>query len=119
MISFSPFFNYFLFFYGKGDFCVVLICLPPTLINDITGNWYFGLPMCKIIPFIQYISVCVSVMTLTSISYERYYAIVYPLKLKATKFRAKIIILVVWCLAIVINLPHPIVITLIEDDGAS
>jgi hypocretin (orexin) receptor 2 len=52
--------------------------------------------MCKIIPYVQYISVCVSVMTLTAISYERYYAIVYPLKFLATKFRAKLIIVTVW-----------------------
>jgi hypocretin (orexin) receptor 2 len=100
-----------------GDFCVVLMCLPATLITDITGNWWFGKTMCKIIPYIQYISVCVSVLTLTSISYERYYAIVFPLKLKATKFRAKIIILLVWTLAVLINLPHPLVITLIEENG--
>ncbi len=55
-------------------------------------------------------------MTLTAISYERYYAIVYPLKFKATKFRAKIIILFVWILAIFINSPLVIVTTLFEED---
>jgi hypocretin (orexin) receptor 2 len=109
--------NIFIVNLAIGDFFVILICLPPSLINDITGNWWFGKTMCKIIPYIQYISVCVSVLTLTSISYERYYAIVYPLKLKATKFRAKLIILLVWTIAIIINSPHPIVITLIEENG--
>jgi hypocretin (orexin) receptor 2 len=109
--------NIFIVNLAIGDFFVILICLPPSLINDITGNWWFGKTMCKIIPYIQYISVCVSVLTLTSISYERYYAIVYPLKLKATKFRAKLIILFVWAIAIIINSPHPIVITLIEENG--
>lgn len=54
-------------------------------------------------------------MTLTAISYERYYAIVYPLKFVATKYRAKLIILVVWILSIMINLPPAIVITMKED----
>ena len=58
-------------------------------------------------------------MTLTSISYERYYAIVYPLKFMATKFRAKIIILVVWVLAVLINLPQPIVITMSKDNATN
>jgi hypothetical protein len=51
-------------------------------------------------------------MTLTSISYERFYAIVYPLKFQATKFRTKIIILVIWSLALVICLPYPIIVKL-------
>lgn len=56
-------------------------------------------------------------MTLTSISYERYYAIVYPLKFQATKFRAKIILLVIWILSILINVPHPIVIRMEQENN--
>jgi len=57
-------------------------------------------------------------MTLTAISYERYYAIVYPLKFMATKFRAKLIILIVWILSILISMPQPIVIELNVENGA-
>lgn len=56
-------------------------------------------------------------MTLTAISYERYYAIVYPLKFLATKFRAKIIIVIVWIFSILITIPQPFVITMVEDNG--
>ena len=56
-------------------------------------------------------------MTLTAISYERYYAIVYPLKFMATKFRAKLIILIVWILSILISMPQPIVIELNIENG--
>jgi hypocretin (orexin) receptor 2 len=57
-------------------------------------------------------------MTLTAISYERYYAIFYPLKFMATKFRAKLIILIVWILSILISMPQPIVIELNVENGA-
>ena len=51
----------------------------------------------------------VSVMTLTCISYERYYAIVYPFSvMNATKSRALKIILLIWIFALVINLPKAI-----------
>jgi hypothetical protein len=56
-------------------------------------------------------------MTLASISYERYYAIVYPLKFQATKFRAKLFLIVIWLLSIIINIPHPIVIVQKVDAG--
>jgi hypothetical protein len=56
-------------------------------------------------------------MTLTSISYERYYAIVYPLKFQATKFRAKLIICIVWTIAILINVPLPIVVSMGQEEN--
>lgn len=36
-----------------GDFLVIVICLPPSIITDIAGTWWFGETMCKIIPFLQ------------------------------------------------------------------
>lgn len=45
--------NIFIVNLAIGDFFVILICLPPTIITDISGNWWFGETMCKIIPYIQ------------------------------------------------------------------
>lgn len=47
--------NIFIVNLAIGDFLVILICLPPSVITDISGNWYFGETMCKIIPFVQVI----------------------------------------------------------------
>ncbi len=49
--------NMFIFNLAIGDFFVILICLPPTILNDVTGNWWFGETMCKIIPYVQVITV--------------------------------------------------------------
>lgn len=45
--------NIFIVNLAIGDFLVILICLPPSIITDIAGNWWFGSAMCKIIPFVQ------------------------------------------------------------------
>ncbi len=45
--------NMFIVNLAIGDILVILICLPPTILTDVTGNWYFGKTMCKIIPYIQ------------------------------------------------------------------
>lgn len=45
--------NIFIVNLAIGDFLVILICLPPSVITDVTGNWWFGNAMCKIIPFVQ------------------------------------------------------------------
>jgi hypocretin (orexin) receptor 2 len=45
--------NMFIVNLAIGDILVILICLPPTIVTDITRTWYFGKTMCKIIPYIQ------------------------------------------------------------------
>jgi len=50
-------------------------------------------------------SISVSVLTLMAISVERYQAIVYPLKFRGTKHRARVIILSVWILSLLFVLP--------------
>ena len=45
--------NIFIVNLAIGDILVILICLPPTILTDVTGNWYFGEAMCQIIPYVQ------------------------------------------------------------------
>ncbi|KAH9499876.1 hypothetical protein Btru_076813 [Bulinus truncatus] len=45
--------NIFLVNLAVADFLVILICLPPTVAEDITGNWYLGREMCKIVKCLQ------------------------------------------------------------------
>lgn len=45
--------NIFIFNLAFSDFFVILVCLPSTLLQDVTETWYLGDTMCKIIPFIQ------------------------------------------------------------------
>lgn len=50
---------------------------------------------------LQTVSVTVSVLTLTFISVDRWYAICYPLKFKSTTSRAKKAIGLIWALAFI------------------
>lgn len=51
-------------------------------------------------PLFQTVSVAVSVLTLTFISIDRWYAICFPLKFKSTTGRAKTAIGIIWLLAL-------------------
>ncbi|KAK9686232.1 7 transmembrane receptor (rhodopsin family) [Popillia japonica] len=55
------------------------------------------------------VSVTVSVLTLTFISIDRWYAICYPLKFKSTTGRAKTAIFIIWLLALLFDIPELIV----------
>jgi hypothetical protein len=45
--------NYFIVNLAVADFMVILICLPPTVIEDVAASWFFGRIMCKVVKFLQ------------------------------------------------------------------
>lgn len=59
--------------------------------------------------FSQTISVSVSVLTLSCIAQDRWYAICHPLKFKSTAKRARRSIIMIWLVSCVIMIPQAIV----------
>ena len=45
--------NYFIVNLAIADILVVVICLPPTVIGDVTETWYMGSIMCKVVKYLQ------------------------------------------------------------------
>ena len=45
--------NVFIVNLAVGDFLVILLCLPPTLVQNITTTWFLGSVMCKTLLFLQ------------------------------------------------------------------
>lgn len=45
--------NYFIMNLAFADFLVIFICLPPTVIWDVTMTWFFGVAMCKVVLYLQ------------------------------------------------------------------
>lgn len=103
--------NYFIVNLAVADFLVILLCLPPTVIWDVTMTWFLGVIMCKIGVYLQTVSVTVSVLTLTFISVDRWYAICFPLRFKSTTGRAKTAIGIIWLIALLFDIPEFVVYT--------
>ncbi|KAH0945928.1 hypothetical protein HN011_007565 [Eciton burchellii] len=102
--------NYFIVNLAVADLLVLLICLPPSVLWDVTQTWFLGLKLCKAVPYLQTVSVSVSVLTLTFISIDRWYAICFPLKFKSTTGRAKTAIIVIWLIALLFDIPDLLVL---------
>lgn len=61
--------------------------------------------MCKLIPYLQGISVSASVNTLTALAFDRYLAICHVLHFKMTRKMARLVICFIWACAMVILFP--------------
>jgi len=45
--------NYFIVNLAVSDLMVIVICLPPTVLGDVTETWFMGMVMCKIVQYLQ------------------------------------------------------------------
>ncbi|KAJ0179138.1 hypothetical protein K1T71_004850 [Dendrolimus kikuchii] len=106
--------NVYLLNLAISDFLLGVFCLPFTLVGQIYRRFLFGATMCKLIPFLQAVSISVDVWTLVAISLERYFAICRPLKSRKwqTQCHAYKMIAMVWILSLMLNSPILIVSTL-------
>uniref|UniRef100_A0A914C9Q1 G-protein coupled receptors family 1 profile domain-containing protein n=1 Tax=Acrobeloides nanus TaxID=290746 RepID=A0A914C9Q1_9BILA len=102
--------NFFLTNLAFSDLLVLIFCLPPTVINDITKTFWFSATFCKSILFFQNTSVYVSVLTLICISIERWKAVSNPLAIPV--WRTHHVIILVWILAGLLSMPEPFTLTL-------
>lgn len=50
--------NYFIVNLSFADVLVTIICLPASLVVDITETWFFGNMLCKIVPYLQVCDLC-------------------------------------------------------------
>ncbi|XP_071745252.1 orexin receptor type 2 isoform X2 [Lepeophtheirus salmonis] len=100
--------NIFIVNLAMADMLVMIFCVPPTVIWDVTNTWIFGSLMCRIVLYIQDISVSVSVLTLTFIAYDRYYAICRPLQFSSRKTKAAVVIAAIWTISAIIGIPNAI-----------
>ncbi|XP_077495840.1 orexin receptor type 2-like [Amblyomma americanum] len=100
--------NYFIVNLAVADFLVILVCLPPTVLWDVTETWFFGAALCKIVLYLQCVSVSVSVLTLTFISLDRWRAICRPLRSQGSP-GARVAIGTIWIVSCLVMLPELVV----------
>ena len=109
--------NYFIMNIAFADIGVGAIAAPLRVL-EIFLSWPFGDFMCRFLWPFQDVFVCVSVLTHTIISLERYRAIVKPFKAKISLRRSKIVIVAIWlgcyCAS---GIPQSLLLQVIDDRG--
>ncbi|XP_023037378.1 substance-P receptor [Drosophila willistoni] len=91
-----------------ADVIIGLFCIPFQFQAALLQSWNLPWFMCSFCPFVQALSVNVSVFTLTAIAIDRHRAIINPLRARPTKFISKFIIAGIWLLAVLFAIPFAI-----------
>lgn len=106
--------NYFIVNLAIADVLVVLFCLPATLLSNIFVPWILGETMCKLVAYVQGVSVVASIDSLVAISLDRVLAICFPMRFQITGRRARLIILLIWIVALTTTIPWPLYFHLVS-----
>ncbi|XP_062902489.1 neuropeptide Y receptor type 5-like [Mobula hypostoma] len=91
-----------------SDTLILLFCSPFTLTYVLLDQWIFGEIMCYIVPFVQCVSVMVSILMLMSIAMVRYQMINNPLSNNFTINTGYLLMGTVWIIGFTICSPLPI-----------
>ena len=106
--------NLFIMNLAIGDLLMACLCIPFTFVSNlILQYWPFGSIMCLVVSYAQAVSVFISAYTLIAISIDRYIAIIYPLRPRMTKLQSKVIIIVIWVVALLTPLPSALLSKLV------
>ncbi|CAL1567866.1 unnamed protein product [Knipowitschia caucasica] len=107
--------NLFILNLAISDLLVGIFCMPTTLVDNIITGWPFGSVVCKLSGMVQGISVSASVFTLVAIAVDRFRCIAYPFRQKLTIATSKIIIAVIWVLAVFIMCPSGVMLRVTKE----
>ncbi|KAK6192627.1 hypothetical protein SNE40_004069 [Patella caerulea] len=70
------------------------------------GEWVLGSAGCKLLTYMQIITLASTTFILTAMSFDRYMAICKPLSYRATTSRAKRMIAIAWIMAFIFAIPQ-------------
>ena len=117
--------NYLIVNMACADMLYTLIAMPPLFVMIFEGyNWAMGnlgrgIFFCRVVNFAQYMLVPVSVLTLAAIAFDRFFAILMPLKRIINKRVFYWIFLAIWLTSIAVATPMLYSLRVIENDAGS
>lgn len=110
--------NVFIANLALADLAVCVFSIPISLAYASLGYWPFGQVLCKTMPYLQGVTVCASVGTLTAIACDRFIVIVFPTKRKLKISHTWMSIAFIWGLSAMVTIPvnlHSEVVNDTED----
>lgn len=113
--------NYFIVNMAISDLLISIVYMPRAVNIFLWGYaWLIsgdvGYILCKSVSFLYETAVIVSILTIVAISMDRFFAVIWPLKLIISKRTGKVIILLIWSVALASRLPIPIAIRLVKSN---
>lgn len=98
--------NLFIGNLAASDLLITILGMPNMITQLYLGyKWIFGAAICKIVVFFQSVSVASSILTLLAITFDRFWAIIFPFRRRPSFFAARFLLGVVWVISLSVMAP--------------
>ena len=102
--------NFLIVNMAGSDLLIAIFAVPPTIRSiykgeDLLMAGFMAQVVCKLVTFFQQVSIAVSILSLTAIAFDRFFAVVFPFRQMITFRTTKIIILLTWFVGLGWNAP--------------
>ena len=64
-----------------ADLLFIVLCVPFTATDYVLNHWPFGLVWCQAVQYLIYVTSYVSIYTLIFMSFDRFLAVVFPVRM--------------------------------------
>ncbi|XP_026561452.1 growth hormone secretagogue receptor type 1 [Pseudonaja textilis] len=101
---------------------LIFLCMPLDLFRFWQYRpWNFGDLLCKLFQFVSECCTYATILNITALSVERYFAVCFPLRAKAmiTKTKVKLLILVLWAISFVSAGPIFVLVGVEHENGTN
>ncbi|KAM9463922.1 substance-P receptor-like isoform 1-T1 [Salvelinus alpinus] len=98
--------NYFLLNLAFAEASMSALNTVINFIYSVHNEWYFGLMYCRFHNFFPVAAVFASIYSMTAIAVDRYTAIIHPLQQRMSSTETKVIVGVIWVLALLLAFPQ-------------
>uniref|UniRef100_A0A9J2PG14 G-protein coupled receptors family 1 profile domain-containing protein n=1 Tax=Ascaris lumbricoides TaxID=6252 RepID=A0A9J2PG14_ASCLU len=109
--------NMFILNLAASDIVMCILSVPVTPVTNIYKNWFFGAILCRLIPYVQGVSVFISTFSLGAIALDRYVLVVHPHTRSLSKHGAMTVTTILWTLSIFVTLPYAFFMTIESYPG--
>ncbi|XP_057686862.1 tachykinin receptor 1a [Corythoichthys intestinalis] len=98
--------NYFLLNLAFAEASMSAFNTVINFIYAVHNDWYFGLVYCRFHNFFPIAAVFASIYSMTAIALDRYVAIIHPLQQRMSSTETKVVVGVIWVLALLLAFPQ-------------
>ena len=97
--------NFFIANLAAADIMIAALAVPFNFQAALLQKWLLPDFMCSFCPFIQNVSLNVSIFTLVAVALDRYRAVVHPLRARTSHLKTKLCIAPIWFFAVLLSIP--------------